>query len=124
MKSINNETFSLIEENVRKNDQNNMDLTNIKDNTGAQKAILRKTFNEIDKIKTYNKLKDDEDQNCDNETINSFTNYEERCAFISNCDYNYINLLYISYCNLNGKLWIAIPVVLIFLFLSFYFSMH
>lgn len=121
MKSINNESFSFIEDNVRKSDHKNMDLLNIKDQTGAQKSILRKTFNEVDKIKFPNKLKDDEDQNCDNETINSFTNYDERCAFISNCDYNYINLLYISYCNLNGKLWIAIPVVLIFLFLSFYF---
>lgn len=81
-------------------------------------------YNEKSDVKLkdkYKSLNDEEDQDCDNETINKFTDYEERCAFISKCDYNYINLLYISYCNLNGSLWIAIPVVLIFLFLSFYF---
>jgi sodium/potassium/calcium exchanger 6 len=48
-------------------------------------------------------------------------NITDACSFVlKNCDYEYINLYSLHFCELDGKLYFSIPIMIVLLFIAFY----
>ena len=59
--------------------------------------------------------------NCSVDSINSFINKNDKCAFISkNCSYEYINFYLIHYCYFNGSYLFSSIFMLIIMFILFF----
>ena len=59
--------------------------------------------------------------NCTVDSINSFINKNDKCAFISkNCSYEYINFYLIHYCYFNGSYLFSSIFMLIIMFILFF----
>lgn len=56
---------------------------------------------------------------CNYESINS--NISDKCQYVrDNCEYAYINLYSLHYCDFDGKLYFTIPILIFILYICFY----